>query len=362
MIRSTFENIKISGISCAVPKTKEILMAKYSEEFGEDTVKKFSKMTGVTSRYISIKEQTASDLSYEAARSLIKQKDIDIETIGVVVFVTQTPDYRAPSTACVLHKRLELSKDCMAFDINLGCSGYVYGIQVLSSLMANSNIKRGLLLAGDTLTKLYGSEDRSSCMLFGDGGSATLLEKTEDVNNINVGLRTDGQGFKAIIVPSGAYRNSESSHESTLWADGNKRSDYDLYMNGTDVFSLTISEVPKLINEFMEETKTIPDCYDSFLMHQANLYILKQVAKRCKVSVDKMPVSIDRYGNTSVASIPITLADTYGNKNDGIKKILMCGFGVGLSWGVVSVEINTENIYPIIETDNFYEEGDVSHD
>lgn len=278
------------------------------------------------------------------------------------MFVTQTPDYRIPSSACVLHKRLGLPKNCIAFDVNLGCSGYVYGMQILSSLMANSNINKGLLLAADTSTKLCSSKDRSSCMLFGDAGSATLLEKVDNANCMKIGLRTDGNGFKNIIIPAGAYRNTNASHKRTKWGDNNERSDYDLYMNGNDVFSFTISEVPTMINEFMIETETNPDYFDSFVMHQTNAYILKQVAKRCKIPMEKVPISMDRYGNTSVTSIPITLADKYGNENNHSIKILMCGFGIGLSWGVVSVEVNTKDIYPVFDSDKFYKWGAVRHD
>lgn len=319
-------------------------------------------MTGILSRCTAIQEQTASDLSYEAAKHLINKKNIQLATIGAIVFVTQTPDYRIPSSACVLHKRLSLSKDCMAFDVNLGCSGYVYGLQILSSLMASSNIERGLLLAGDTLTKSCAPEDSSSCMLFGDAGSATLLERTDEKRCMQMGFRTDGNGFKNIIIPAGAYRNSDSPHERVLWGDGNVRSDYDLYMNGTDVFTFTITEVPLLISEFMDKTNTKPDNYDSFVMHQANLFILKQVAKRCKIPMDKVPISMDRYGNTSVTSIPLTIADKYGDKNYGSIKMLMSGFGIGLSWGAVSAEIDTRDIYSILETDSFFKEGSVSRD
>jgi 3-oxoacyl-[acyl-carrier-protein] synthase-3 len=362
LIQSAFENIRISGVACTVPTTRDILLEKYAHVFGEETVQKFSKMTGVISRRVTNREQTASDLSYEAARYLMKQKDIQPETIGAIVLVTQTPDYRIPSSACVLHKRLGLSKDCMAFDVNLGCSGYVYGIQILSSLMANSNIDRGLLLAADTSTKSYAPEDRSCCMLFGDAGSATLLEKADNTSGMKMGFRTDGDGFKAIIIPAGAYRNIDASLDRTMWGDNNVRSDYDLYMNGADIFSFSISEVPKMINEFMDETQTVPDQYDSFLMHQANVYILKQIAKRCKIPMEKMPISMDRYGNTSVTSIPLTLADKYGHERNRRIKTLMCGFGIGLSWGVVSAEVNTDDIYPITESDEYYTEGAVSHD
>lgn len=362
MIKSFFSNIKIEGIACAVPSNKENLVDRYSSVFGEEAISKFSKMTGVLSRHLAHKEQTASDLAFVSTCNLLKAKNINVQNIGALLFVTQTPDYRLPSTACVLHKRLGLPKDCVAFDVNLGCSGYVYGLQLLASLMANSNIKHGLLLAADTINKCIAPSDRSSRMLFGDAGSSTLLSKKSKENVMKMSFKTDGQGFKAIIIPAGACRNLDDSNENTLWDDGNERSNYDLFMNGTDVFNFTISEVPKLINEFMLETQTTPASYDCFPMHQANVFILKQVAKRCKIPMDKLPISMDRYGNTSVASIPITLADTYGTEHGKIIKTLMCGFGVGLSWGAVSAEINTDVILPIVESDDFYTEGAMVHD
>ena len=362
MILSTFENIRISGIACAVPKTKEILLEKYAPVFGEDVVRKFSDMTGVVSRHVATADQTASDLAYAAAEHLIKHKNIDASSIGVLIFVTQTPDYKIPSTACVLHRRLGLGKDSMAFDINLGCSGYVVGLQTISAVMHSSNISRGLLLVGDTINKCVAPEDKSSCMLFGDAGSATLLEKRQDATRIHSSTRTDGNGYKAIIIPAGAYRNEGAVQARTLWGDGNIRSDYDLYMNGTDVFNFTISEVPQLINEFMTEMKSSVEDYDAIVLHQANAYILKQVMKRTKFPKEKTPISMDRYGNTSVASIPLTVADLYGNMRGSILRLLLCGFGIGLSWGVVACKIDTDDILPIIETDETYLEGEVNHD
>lgn len=229
--------------------------------------------------------------------------------------------------------------------------------------MSTSNINRALLLVGDTSSKGISSEDKSSAMLFGDAGAGTLLEKETGIENeIAFHLKTDGSRFKAIIKPAGAYRNRNASRDRVVWnVDGNVRSDYETYMNGADVFTFTISEVPRLIKEFMTHRNTTVEDYDCFVMHQANLYILRQIAKRIKVSVNKMPITLDRFGNTSVTSIPLTLADKYGCE---IKKIkaLMCGFGVGLSWGVVSTEIDTGDILPIIHTGDYYREGGVSHD
>ncbi len=362
MIASEFEDIKISGIACTVPKHKDILSEIYSPVFGEDVVSKFSKMTGVVSRYVAAKEQTASDLACAAAERLIQHKNIDLSTIGVLIFVTQTPDYRIPATACVLHHRLGFDKNCIAFDINLGCSGYVFGLHTISAIMHSSDIKRGLLLVGDTLNKGIAPEDKASCMLFGDAGSATLFEKTPNSPAIHTATRTDGNGHKAIIIPAGAYRNMDTPKERAVWGDGNLRSDYDLYMNGTDVFNFTISEVPSLINEFNAKLERSADDYDALILHQANVYILKQVMKRINFPQEKIPVSIDRYGNTSVTSIPLTLCDAYGNADNKSLKLLMCGFGIGLSWGAVSCQVQTDDILPVIETDNVYMDGSVNHD
>lgn len=363
MIQSKFENIRIAGIAAAVPKNREVLSEKYGPVFGEEAVRAFSKTTGVLERRVAAEEQTASDLAYRAAEQLLSEKAVERDRIGICIFVTQTPDYRIPATACVLHKRLGLSKDCLAFDVNLGCSGYVYGLQVMNSLLQSVDCRYGLLLVGDTINKGIAPLDKSAVMLFGDGGSATLLKKVDSTPMIATAYRTDGEGFKAIIAPSGAYRNRNARHERVMWADGNERSDYELYMSGVDVFSFTISEVPALINEFVKTNGVDKDSFDAFVFHQANCYILKQVVKRSKLPKGKLPISMDRYGNTSVTSIPLTLCDCYGNQEeDGEKKIFSCGFGIGLSWGIAAFTVNPKNILPIVETDDYFKEGAVSHD
>lgn len=363
MIQSKYDNIKIIGLATAVPKTREVLSEKYNEIFGEHVVSKFSKTTGVIERRVAREEQTSSDLAFVAAEKLLEEKGIDKNEIGICIFVTQTPDYRIPATACVLHKRLGLSKDCIVFDINLGCSGYVYGLQVICSLMQSIQSSYGLLLVGDTSNKGIAPEDSSAVMLFGDSGSATLLKKEKQAKQIVATYRTDGNGFKAIIIPAGAYRNRDASLKRTLWADGNERSDYDLYMNGVDVFSFSISEVPELIKEFVEKNKLDKETFDCYAFHQANCFILKQIAKMAKLPKEKIHISMDRYGNTSVTSIPLTICDKYGNEKEEIQRsIFSCGFGIGLSWGITTFYINQKDVLPIIESDEYYTEGEVSHD
>ena len=217
MIRSQFNGIKIVGIATAVPVSKEKIAEKYGPIFGEKKVAMFSKTTGVIERRVAKEEQCSSDFAYVAAEKLLAEKGINRNDVGICIFITQTPDYRMPATACVLHKRLGFSKDCICFDINLGCSGYVFGLETVLSLMKSANVKYALLLVGDTLNKIIAPADFSSAMLFGDSGSATLLEKTDKAPAIKTAYRTDGEGLKAIITPAGAFRNRGASHERKKW-------------------------------------------------------------------------------------------------------------------------------------------------
>lgn len=354
-VYANLSGIKISAVTTAVPTVKDVI-SDHRDKIGEKAIDRFIKNTGVEQRHISVDEQTSSDLAYVAAKHLMDNEKISAEEIGTVIFVTQTPDYRAPSTALVLQKRLGIDKSCIAFDVNLGCSGYVYGLDIAASIMKTNDIKNCLLLVGDTGTKMIRPGTETDGMLFGDSGSATLLTK-EDGSEICGSFCSDGNGFKAIIQPKGAYRN----RQPVSCTDGNAYSDYGAYMNGTDVFTFSITEVPKLINEHLSVQNKTADDYDTFVMHQANCYILKQIAKRANIPNEKMPVSMDRYGNTSVGSIPLTLCDVYGEKSGEINT-LMCGFGIGLSWGVITAVIDAAHIYPIIETDEYYEEGDISYD
>jgi len=354
-------NIEIKGIACVVPDNK-VLSEAFYETFGKDSVDKFISMTGVKSRNISIKQQTASDLCYLSAKRLMNSLAWTSDTIDAVLFISQTPDYRLPSTACVLHERLGLGNNCLSFDINLGCSGYVYGIQVAGSLMQKGDIKRILLLCGDTISKVLSPMDKSSYMLFGDCGSATALEWSQKnkENDIKYMLKTKGSGYKSIIVPSGCYRNMDGSAVRTEIEEGIIRSDYELYMNGMDVFNFTISDVPKTINEFVQYYSIPLSDIDALILHQANLFMLKHIAKKLKFPFDKVPITIDNYGNTSIASIPLTIADSFNARlnNSGQElNLLLSGFGVGLSWGVIYIKLEPEVFLSIDRSNEYYTNG-----
>ncbi len=352
-----FDNIKISAVSAAVP-TEVVTVNSFADRFGEEYVTKFQESTGVREFRRTMEHQTASDLCFAAAENIIKKRSVSREEIGLLIFVAHSTDYRRPATACVLHKRLGLTKDCAAFDIALGCSAFVYGLQTACSMMASSNINKALLMVGESLTKMVNPLDKSVAMLFGDGGGAILLEKTVEESNICGLLKTDGSGYRAIIAPAGGFRNLNASTEPITWPDGNVRTLYNTTMQGEDVVAFTISAVPKTIREFLNLTETDINDYDCLAFHQANQFIQKMMCKKLKVDTSRMPLCLDRFGNPSAPAIPMVMCDTYGDDDEDKElNFLMCGFGVGLSWGVCSARINIRDILPIIETDEIFEEG-----
>ena len=201
-------------------------------------------------------------------------------------------------------------------------------------------------------------QDKSVAMLFGDGGGAILLKKTDEPSEIMGILKTDGSGYKAIIAPAGGFRNLNATAKAFTWPDGNVRTLYNTTMQGEDVFAFTISAVPRTVKEFFEKTGTTVDNYDCLAFHQANQFISQMLCKKLKTSPEKMPLCLDRFGNPSAPAIPMVMCDAYGADNEDKElTFLMCGFGVGLSWGVCSAKINIKDILPIIETDEVFDEG-----
>lgn len=346
---SSINNVKVIGMASAVANKWDSLLEISDED--EAVMRKFIKKTSVEGRYSASPRQTTSDFCYAAAEQLLNEKNINRDEIGVVVFVTQTEDYRIPATACVLQMRLGIGKNCIAFDVNLGCSGFVYGLNILSSLMSTSEAKYGLLMAGDTSAREFNINKpekigHSGKFLFGDSGTATLVEKVEN-SELKFSSNTDGTGFKAIISPYGWYRNPEAPEGRIHIAS----------MDDIGVFNFATDEVPAQLNEYMQRMNTTPDDYDCLVLHQANKMIMKQIAKKTGFAEEKMLISMNRFANTSSASIPITLVNEYGDGEDKEIRALCCGFGVGLSWATVEISINTRDILPLVHTDEYFKDG-----
>lgn len=357
-----FKNIRVAGVACAVPKN-EVKSESYKPVFGDEEVDKFMAMTGVKASRRTLEHQTCSDLGYRAAKELLAHKGVRPEEIGALLFSSHSPDYRRPSTAFVLQYRLGIPEEAVCYDISLGCSSLVVGMQTMASILNTSDMKYGLLFVGDTAGKSVNPNDRSSAMLFGEAGAVMLIEKTDDdKDQVNALIRSDGTGFKYMIIPGGGYRNLHADEEPQMCADGNERSLMNSFIQGASVFTFTIFDVPRLIKDFWGQTGTTPDDYDCYAFHQANLYILKQIAKKTKIPFERMPITLDRYGNTSGASAIVSLCDVYGNcdKNKTVK-VMACGFGIGISLGATSFDINTSDILPIMEDDEIFTEGLITY-
>ncbi len=335
----SINNIQVSGIAAAVPKEIE---SNLDYDLLSDSEKKLLiKTTGVEERRVAPKGLTTSDLCYQAAEKLLKELDWQKENIQIIIFLSQSRDYYLPATSIILQDRLGLSKNCMAFDIGLGCSGFVYGLSVIGGIMSSTGLKKGLLMMGDISSATCSKDDKSTYPLFGDAGTVTAIEFNENAKAINFQLNSDGSGHEAIIIPDGGIRNlvSKESFDVKEIEKGINRCNLNLALNGLDVFNFSVTEVPKSIKEFFDYTNTNTDQYDYFLMHQANKLMNETIRKKLKFPEDKVPYSIQKYGNTSSASIPLTIVSAL-NKQIKSKSLnlLIAGFGVGLSWGVVSLK------------------------
>lgn len=347
MIGKIFQNVKVAGIACAVPKQYKATRS-YVDYFGSEKIEKFIEATGIEGRHLSDGNQTTADLCFVAAENLMREKKVSNDEIDALVLITQKPDYRTPATSFVLHKRLELREDCLVFDVNLGCSGFINGIYFLSGLIESGTINKALLLVGDADTRREISEDPSTTMMFGDAGAAILLEPGE--GTIHGMIRSDGSGFRTLICPVPGYR-----FPGIYPGQDERLIDK---MDGNDTFLFTITKVPKLFKEFYKEFSVSETDYDYYILHQANLMIVNQIAKKLKLPPEKVPISLGEYGNTDGATIPVGIVALHDSLKEGQRvKLITSGFGIGLSWGIIDFSIKKEDILPMIVTDEYYLEG-----
>jgi 3-oxoacyl-[acyl-carrier-protein] synthase-3 len=323
--------VALRGVVCAVPGDP-VGNDQFASAFGEKAVGEIVKMIGVETRYWAAPNQTTADLCYVAALRLLARLDWPADSIDALIFVTQTPDHFLPASACLLHGRLGLATDCQAIDVNLGCSGYVYGLWLASSLV-QAGCNRVLLLAGETSSRLVDPADRGTAVLFGDAGSATAIEADQGGGPLYFRMGTDGAGASALIVPEGGFRPADPERPVTL--DPRR-----LHMDGGEVFAFTLKVVPALIQSTLDDSGLDSADVDAYLLHQANRFMIKHIGKRIGADESRLPININRYGNTSSATLPLLLADDMAARLQGAAaKLLMAGFGVGLSWGAVLGDI-----------------------
>ena len=350
MATFSISDIAIKGISCCVPKNTQL--NRELTLMSADEIEKFIEATGVEERRIADENICTSDLCYHAAEKLISELNWKKEDIEILVFVSQTADFILPNTSTILQDRLGISQNCVAFDVPLGCSGYVYGISIIAGIMKGTGLKRGLLLAGDTSSKLLSINDKSTVPLFGDAGSATAFEMDSTTNKLLFDLGTDGSGKEAIILKDGGSRNriTKESLEYEESDSGIKRNACHLVLEGMDVFSFGISQAPKTVNLLLDKFELNKDNIDYFIFHQANLMMNKMIIKKLKIPQEKVPYSLQKYGNTSSATIPLTIALNLKEQLMNTKKdVIVCGFGVGLSWGTAKISFDNLLVTDILE-------------
>jgi 3-oxoacyl-[acyl-carrier-protein] synthase-3 len=344
-----WENIEIAGIAAAVPR-RVIDNLNFSDFFTEKEAKAVIKLTGIAQRRLADEGTCASDICYAAAERLIQNMNIDRSEIDALIFTTQNPDYRMPATGITLQHRLGLSKTTLAFDLPLGCSGFVYGLSIAFNLCIQPHIRQVLILDGEAKGRL--KTDKAMSLLFGHGGTATLIRKTGRRNPTYLSLHSDGSRWQAIHIPAGGYRNPTSLETLKMKKreDGSIKSDEHGTMDGAAVFEFTITDVPRDIKNTVKRAQTTFDGIDYFVFHQANKFITDHFCKKLKIPLDRVSYSLHKFGNTSSFSIPLTIvSELKPHLNGTKKKLLMSGFGVGLSWGTVVTELDNCTICELVE-------------
>ncbi len=279
-------------------------------------------------------------MGFLAAKKLLDESGVDPSTIDALLLCTQCPDYYLPSAACILQHNLGLGKHVAAFDFNLGCSGFVYGLNLARVLIAAGDARNVLLVTTDTIAKIVNKKDRTVRMLFGDAAAATLISQSETNDLGPFVLGSDGKGSKNLIVPSGGLRLPRSPETAVETTDkaGCIRSQNDLFMDGPEIFTFAIGTVPKNINAVLAKSGETIEQVNWFVYHQANKYMLEYLAKKSRIPMEKMAMSLEDIGNTSSASIPIALRRyAQDGKIQPGHRVLLAGFGVGYSWGACMV-------------------------
>lgn len=340
-MQAQFSNITISGISAGLPKISLDLM-KLSEEFGEHEVKRIIANTGIRAVRVAEKGMQTSDLCFAAAQNLFEKLNTDLKTIDGIVFVSQTPDRIAPATSVLLQDRLGLPNNAVAFDINYGCSGYIYGLYQAALLLNAGGCQRVLVCSGDVITPLLHEKDRHVRMLLGDAGTATLVEKGDD--SWNIALKSDGSGASHLTAAK-VFPNSILSNDIHDLKNGY------YHMDGTQVMGFALKAVPEIIDELLHLKRWHKSEVDTFVLHQPNFFMLNFLRKKMSIPESAVPIAVEDVGNTGPASIPLLLTmkgEELKNKQQ-LKKTILCGFGVGLSWGGIGLDLSKTQFFSPVE-------------
>ena len=335
----TFPNVGISAMAAAIPK-RVIDNYRYgTDTWPADEIRKVVDKIGIRERRFVDDGTCSSDLCFAAAERLIADNHIDRSEIDLLIFVSPTPDFKMPPSSLLLQDRLGLSKSTMAFDVSMVCSAYPYGLSLAYSLMQQHTMRKALLLVGDTPSKVYSPHDRRSAYIFGDAGTASLIECGEQFGTSHFSINSDGSRGDYIKIPAGGYRmpsSVETLQERVIDDYGNRRSDEQGYMLGDDVFNFVISEIPDDIKALFSHTGENLQEMDYYVFHQANAFMNNYLAKKLRLEKEKVLSCIEKFGNTSSASVPLTIVNHFANQSIiENKKFMLCAFGVGMTWAPI---------------------------
>lgn len=345
------EGVRLAGLAASVPAAVELVA---ESGYGTpETRARFVRSTGIEARRRAPPEQFASDLAHAAAERLLEGLGWARDSLDALIFVTQTPDFISPATACTLQDRLGLDTACAAFDVNLGCSAYPYGVHIAGSFLKSGSRGRVLLLVADTPGKRNlpsGKDDYAP--LFGDAGSATALERADGAPPIRCRMHTDGSGWNAILDrhPKGRPGFPAEGFAFEPGADGSMKVGSTIDLDGEAVFNFSVRTVPRAVRELLDAAGWDIDSVDAFVFHQANKMINAFIAKKLGLGPDRAPSTLGHFANTSTTTIPLTLVDRCREAlTSGPQRLVLCGFGVGLSWATMAVETDRIVCPPIAE-------------
>ncbi|MBF0275199.1 MAG: ketoacyl-ACP synthase III [Nitrospinae bacterium] len=332
--KNSISGVSLAGIATCIPENVIENSSLVNNSFEAKEIEKISKMIGVKQRHVTKEGQTMADLSEKAALELLSSLNLNPEDIGGLIVVTQTPEVKIPAQAAILQNNLKLPLSSICFDINLGCSGYIYGLFIAGNL-SNSIQKPVLLIAGDTSSKICDPKDKATAFLFGDAGSATIINPDPQASSWDFVLGTDGSGWDALYIAGGGYR--DTSNQDTFFR-----------MKGEKVFEFTLDIVPKMYKTLYGNNLEKARENSWHFWHQANAFILNHLIKKLKLPTERVPVRMEHYGNTSSGSIPLTICDVFGSEiNSCSERVNLCGFGIGLSWGLATITLNNTKILPV---------------
>lgn len=356
-MKAKFTKSRITGLSVCVPHIHQNIDDLLPTVFQDNIklLKRTKKITGLQYRYIADDTVTTTDLAYCASKNIISKLNIDIKTIDLLLFVTQTPDYHMPSCSSFLHGKLGLEQNTIAIDINHACAGFIYGLYTSFTFIENNNANRILLVVGDTLSKTVNNFDEKHGFTYGDGVSATIIDKTTQESNSFFSLYSDGSGYNKLIIPKGAFGkyDKETINNDDVFNTNEYRNLNNLYMDGSEIFNKALLNESNSIRDILQYANMNIDDIDYFYIHQSNKFLVESIANDLNIPMEKVPNDIiTKYANLSACSIPALLCSNTSNY-----KALLTAFGAGYSWGSAIINIDKNFI-----SDNIFVYGALNDD